>query len=319
MIAAARGRIEQGADEAQHWGDRLRSVTEVASRLVLRASARAPELVRIALDLYLSQLPTGKVGIGKELSRLVRRSIEAAAPGNQGAIILSLFESDIPKHDPRLINQLPDFASDLPLDLRANLPAGAWDGAISLLAERLIDPVRREIATHRLHWLHNADLLSPEQEEKCAAALWAPKFLINDLPGQTIFYPQAFLDLPKPKGVDVAGLVSKNIFTNEPITDDIMANGSLAFALDRRTVALTPDQVGEQIEKLHAFLADHAPAPKHPKFFRDQRSDLVGGTSRAAAALARRSIGNNALKSAVAALAALDRYPLRKEPMTPRW
>lgn len=317
LIAAARSRIEQGADEAQHWGDRLRSVTEVASRLVLRAPARAPELVRIALDLNLSQLPTGKVGIGKELSRLVRRSIEAASPGDQGAIILSLFESDIPQHDPKLINQLPDFASDLPLDLRADLPAGAWDGAISLLAERLVDPVRREIATHRLHWLHNADLLSPEQEEKCAEALWAPKFLINDLPGQTIFYPQAFLDLPKPKGVDVAGLVSKNIFTNEPITDDIMANGSLAFALDRRTVALTADQVGEQIEKLRAFLADHAPAPKHPEFFRDQRSDLVGGTSRAAAALARRSIGNNALKPAVAALAALDRYPLRKEPMIP--
>lgn len=43
LIAAAKGRIEQGADETKHWAERLKSVLEVVSRLVLRAPGRAPE------------------------------------------------------------------------------------------------------------------------------------------------------------------------------------------------------------------------------------------------------------------------------------
>ncbi|WP_257547152.1 SIR2 family protein [Sphingopyxis sp. DBS4] len=317
LIAAAKARIERNGDDRNHWVECLKAILEVASRLVLRAPGRARQLTGIALDINGSNLTTGKIGFGSEVRHLVRRSIEAAEPGDRDAIILSLFESDVPVEKPDVYLETPDLASELSADIRVGAPAERWTDIITALLASLIDPLRRKAASNRLHWLLAAKIPSDAQRLQCAEALWHPEFLADGLPGGTVFFPHAFLSLPHPDGVDVLPLVAAQLFTTAPLTDDEMASGEFAFALDRTSLALGKDDLRIQIERLHKFIVDHGPEPRHPEIFRDNRSDLVDCTARAAAALARRGIGIEDLKAPVADLAALENYPFRREPMIP--
>jgi len=317
LIAAAKARVERNGEDRSYWIERLKAIMEVASRLVLRAPAHSGELVSIALDIHASDLPTGKIGFGSEVRHLVCRSIEAAEPDDRDAIILSLFESDIPVENPQVYSEIPDLAGELSSDIRVGAPAERWTGIVQALPASLVDPLRRKAASNRLHWLLAADILSAAQREQCAEALWAPQFLADGLPGGTVFFPHAFLSFPYPEGVDVLALVSAQIFTTAPLTDDEVASGEFAFALDRKSLLVGKDQLRVQIARLHKFIVDHGPAPRYPEFFRENRSELVDCTARAAAALARRSVGIEELKAPLTNLAALENYPFRREPMIP--
>lgn len=317
LIAEARTRIEADPAHKTFWRDRLKSIVEIASRVVLRLPERAAELLDIGLALQRHEQVARIINLGDELRRLVARALEAADPNDADAMLLTLFSQPIPPRADDGPLSATDLAGGLSRDLRVCERDSGWASIVTDTIAALGDPQTRSPASTRLEWLCHAKLLSDDDLRQFADMLWLPEFLEHGLPGKTVFYPTAFLQLPKPDQVDPWPAISSLLFDGTPLTDAIVADGALAFAHGNEAVALNEVQLRDEISRLHAFIANHEPEPDLPDFFGDERLTVIEYCARMAAALAWRALAFPGASEPIRALAALDRYPLRVEPAAP--
>jgi hypothetical protein len=317
FIGAARGRIEAGVPEARFWMDRMKSALEIASRVILRAPARAPELLDLAVALNRDGRFSRHKQIGGELRKVSQRALEAASPAAHGAMLLTVFGEPIPLNPGPYANDDVDLAFSVSSALRADPTDDGWREIVAATISALLDKPKRKFATSRLHWLINSKLLGAEDEQRAAAALWAPEYLDNGLPGDTIFYPGAFLTLPRPEGIDVQAILAAALLTGEPLTDTNVSEGALVWAYLNKHFVLDEKQLLGEIERLHAYVAAHDPARKFRTPFDSGDGELIEYCGRMLAGLARRALAYPAALEPLCALVALDRYPLRTEPAIP--
>lgn len=317
LIDAARLRIEAGAPEAAFWRDRLKSTVEIASRIVLRASDRAPQLLGICLLLHADTRFTGKMALGNELWHLAHRSIEASAASDRDAMILALFQSAIPPNVGGYASDVSDLAAGLSHDYAVTNTSAEWREVVAQSIRSLTDPSTRRAASSRINWLLDASLLDEDDRRLLGEALWAPAHLDSGLPGGTVFYPSSFLQLPRPAGVDVEAAVLATLLTGAPLTDKVVSDGALAYAYGQREFQLDEDGLLGEIARLHAFVADHSPPPDHPDIIGDDRTNIVVHSSEMAAGLAQRAEHYPSAIEPIRKMFALDRHPLRIEPALP--
>lgn len=317
LIDAARVRIETGAPEAGFWRDRLKSTVEIASRVILRAPARAPQLLRICLSLHADTRFTGRMALGNELRHLARRSIEAAAASDRDAMVLALFQSAIPPNVGDYASDAADVVAGLSRDYATMTTNSKWRDVVTQTVGSLTDPCRRSAASSRINWLLDANLLDEDDRRLLGDALWAPPHMDGGLPGDTVFYPSSFLLLPRPAHIDVEAAVSAALLTGAPLTDKVVAEGALAYAYGQKEFQLDEDGLLGEIARLHAFVADHPPPPVYPDILGDDRTDIVVHSSEMAASLAKRAERHPSAIGPIRELFALDRHPLRIEPALP--
>ncbi|VXC80641.1 SIR2 family NAD-dependent protein deacylase [Sphingomonas sp. 8AM] len=314
LIDAARARIAARAPEAGFWRDRLKSTVEIASRVILRAPARAPQLLKICLSLYADTRFTRKMALGNELRHLARRSIEAASASDRDAMVLALFQSAIPPNVGDYASDAADVVAGLSRDYATMATNSEWREVVTQTVGSLTDPSTRSAASSRINWLLDANLLDEDDRRLLGDALWAPAHMDGRLPGDTVFYPSSFLLLPRPAHVDVGAAVSAALLTRAPLTDNVVAEGALAYAYGQKEFQLDEDGLLGEIARLHAFVADHAPPPEHPDILGDDRTDIVVHSSEMAASLAQRAEHRPSAIEPIRKLFALDRHPLRIEP-----
>lgn len=317
FIGAARSRVEAGIPEARFWMDRMKSALEIASRVILRTPSRSPELLDLVVELNREERFSRHKQIGGELRKVSQRALEAALPAARDQMLLTLFGEPIPLNAGPYADNDVDLAFSVSSALRADPADKGWREIIEATIDALLDKPKRKFATSRLHWLINSKLLNAEDERRSAAALWAPEFLENGLPGDTIFYPGAFLTLPRPEGIDVQSILAAALLTGEPLTDNIVSEGGLVWAYLNRHFDLDEKQLLGEIERLHAYVAAHDPPPQYRNPFHTDHGELVEYCGRMLAGLARRVLAYPAALEPLRALVALESYPLRIEPAIP--
>ena len=317
LIASARARITVGAPEAGFWTDRLKSIIEIASRIILRAPARAPAVFEICLSLQADFRFNRHVDLGNELRHLAKRSLEAAEDESRDVMLLSLFQMNIVPDMEAGGNTVTDLAASMSHDFEVTTKSVAWDAVAAETIEALTDPTTRNTASLRMKWLLDAGLLDGDDRRRLGDALWVPTQRNGGLPGGTVFYPSSFLSLPYPNGTDVQAAVSSALLTDEPLTDEAVAEGALAYAFMSRNFAMGEGQVLRELARLRAFVANHLPEPPYPELFGNQRTALVRYTSLVAAGLVRRAVDVPDAAIAIRDLFTPGRYPLRIEPSLP--
>ncbi|MBB5985326.1 SIR2 family NAD-dependent protein deacylase [Sphingobium lignivorans] len=315
LTGAARRRVEAGIPDAGFWRDRIKSVLEIASRVVLRAPARAPELLDLAVELNREEQFSRQ--IHKVLRRVRERALEAASPAARGPMLLTLFGQPIPLElGPNAYNG-EDLADKVSLAFRADPSDKGWREIVEATIQAVRDSSKRRLATSRLNWLINSRLLDAEDKRRCAAALWAPEFIENGLPGDTVFYPDTFLTLPRPDGTDVQSILATALLTGEPLTDDIVYEGDLAQAYLNGDFALDEKQLLGEIERFHVYVAAHDPPPQRRLSLDNNDGRIVNNCGRMLAGLVKRALVYPSALEPLRVVVELERHPLRIEPAIP--
>jgi hypothetical protein len=317
LIGAARVRVETKGPHSGFWKDRLKSTIEVASRIVLRAPARAPELLTVALELHGLPIFKGRSNLAQELQRLVNRVIEAATLADRDAMLLALFQLPILASEDDFARDENDLAADISADIDLQARGPEWDGVIADTIAAMEDATTRVSATSRFNWMMNVNLLNDEQRQRFGAVLWASKHRENGLPTNTIFYPHAFLILPRPADIDVQAAVSSALLFDVPLSDSVVVERALANAFAVKEFLMNEAQIVCELKRLYVFVVGHPPAPDHPDFFGNERDDLVDFCARMVAGLAFRSLAYPVALATLRELVVLDCYPLRLDAAIP--
>lgn len=309
LAAAVRARVGTAGNDDRFWIDRFRSMVEIASRIVMRAPSRAAKLLKLALELHADVRFRTRFALADELNRLVPRVLDAASPGDRDAMLLAIFEQPVPDAADGK-SEVYDPAATVRTDLRVASRADAWDSVIDAALVATEDPAKRRFAVERLQMLKDMGLLGPGQFTRFTTALWSVRSA-RSLPSGTSYYPHAFIALDPPADVDIQAVVATILFDGGPLTDDNVRGAALSYGLSSKAVVLSEAQLLTEIERLHAFVANHKPEPSHPDFFGDHRGQLIFHTSLIFARLADRAVDHAAALPAITALLACDHYPLR--------
>jgi len=317
LTAVAARRAEGDADDPRFWIERLKSVCEIGSRIVLRVPACAPALLTVALDLHRKPRLSRLISLGDTIPHLVKRSLEAARPIDRDAMLLALFAEPIPPAETGSPHDRLDLASGVDLNLTVEEPGPEWEPVIERTIAALENVDTRLMASARLGWLWGAGLIGKHHHAALAAALWAPAYLDLGLPGGTVFVPTAFLTFPSLGPDGAAAEKIADLLDERPLSDEELSDGSRsAIVMDGR-VALDAERLCAEIERLRTFVADQPPKPMVPDLFDDWPSGLEEGTARHAAALSKRALDVPTAEGPLKALIAAARYPLRLEPAMP--
>ncbi|RCL04715.1 hypothetical protein BBA71_12200 [Acetobacter pasteurianus] len=262
LMVAAKKRVEKRGDNAQFWIDRLKAACEIASRIVLRVPAGAPQLVAAALDFHRNPRLSQRIELGNMLPDLVVRSLEAASPDDRDTMLLSLFEEPISvQHDKRPHpHDRPDLTERVSKNFTIKRPGPEWNVVVERTIAALEDANTRITASKRLDWLWSAKLVGKTHYDALAKALWLPVYLERGLPGRTVFWPIAFLTFPSPHPDEFVIDLINSMFDDEPRRVADKSDENSTAIVQEPQGKLDPDSQQEQIERIVRPLKD--PSPK---------------------------------------------------------
>lgn|GEM_PF-1934626 len=262
LMVAAKKRVEKGGDNAGFWIDRLKAACEIASRIVLRVPAGAPQLVAVALDFHRNPRLSRRIDLGDMLPRVVVRSLEAATPDERDMMLLSLFKEPIPvQHDevPSPFDR-PDLTERVSKNLTIKRPGPEWDVVVEQMIAALADANTRITASKRLDWLWSAKLVGKAHYDALAKALWLPEHLERGLPGRTVFWPIAFLTFPSPHPDEFVIDLINSMFDDEPTGEADKSDESSTAMVQEPRDKPDPKSLQKEIERIVRPLKD--PSPK---------------------------------------------------------
>ncbi|WP_406240064.1 SIR2 family protein, partial (plasmid) [Acetobacter orientalis] len=250
LMAAAKKRVEKRGDDNQFWVDRLKAACEIASRIVLRVPAGAPQLVAAVIDFHRNSRLSQRNHLGDILPRLVERSLEAANSEERNALLLLLFEQPIPADDKHGPYDRPDLTKRVPKNLTVIQSSSEWDVVVKQTIAGLKDANTRRTASTRLNWLWNAKLVGKVHYDALASALWLPEHLEQGLPGGTVFSPVAFLMFPSPHSNESVVDVIMSMVDDEPTKEADKLDANSTTIVHEPRGKLDPDSQKKEIERL---------------------------------------------------------------------
>lgn len=250
LMAAAKKRVEKGGADAQFWVDRLKAACEIASRIVLRVPAGAPQLVAAAIDFYRNSRLSQRIYLGDILPRLVERSLEATNSEEHNALLLLLFKQPIPADDIHGLYDRPDLTKRVPKILTVTQPSPEWDVVVKQTISGLEDANTRRTASTRLDWLWNAKLVRKVHYDALASALWLQEHLEQGLPGGTIFSPVELLMFPSPHPNEFVVNVIKGMLDDEPTKEADKSDENSTTLVHQPRDKLDQDSLQKEIERL---------------------------------------------------------------------
>ncbi|MDX8450943.1 hypothetical protein, partial [Mesorhizobium captivum] len=228
-----------------------------------------------------------------------------------------LFEHPITQNTGDFAHGIRDPEGSLPSDVNMGKPDPKWRKIVSDTLTALRQANTRLAASSRAAWLFNAKLLNGKDLQVFGEALWDPAFVEDGLPSGTVFYPSAFLSLPKPAGADAQGALCAKFLSDAPLTDADLKSGALANLLGQNHFLIDEGQLAALIERLHVYIANHAAVSARPDLFGSSDRNLGQECGRIVANLAMRAKSSPAATKKLRSLAMLDRYPLRLEAAYP--
>lgn len=200
------GGSQEARDLSDYWLKRVRFAMELASRLVGRLPEdKVTEAAELALRLYNNPI-IGKIFADeKEFKNLFKRSFAALSEENRRNYGLRLLELAIPYYkqfEPSnqywqdivdVLNTLTVPPERKPEDERR------WAQAITSMLQAARTPAARPWAIRRLVKLHSWGLLTDEECQGFADALWQETRTDTGLPNDTSLYDWVFMILPEPE------------------------------------------------------------------------------------------------------------------------
>ena len=199
---------------ADRWMRKVSVAMEALSRLVLRLEADKIEVAfDKALEYYRDSRTSQRVGLGRAVENLLKRSWEALPEERRAVRVLDLLSSPIVGLDgfgdpgPFSFSSYPDPGSllqdknTLPQPDRTSSNVIQWQEIVSLLVRGLeVGGTARVRASHRLmpvaYWGH----LTEDESSRVAQALWSETYTDpDDLPSETPLLDWVLLLFPEPE------------------------------------------------------------------------------------------------------------------------
>ena len=228
---------------ANHWMRKVSVAMEALSRLVLRLETDKIEVAfDKALEYYRDSRTSQRVGLGRAVENLLKRSWEALPEERRAVRVLDLLSSPIVGLDgfgdrPFSSSPCPDPGSllqdknTLPQPDRTSSNVIQWQEIVSLLVRGLeVGGTARVRASHRLmpvaYWGH----LTEDESYRVSQALWSETYTDpDDLPSEALLLDWELLLLPEPepglaeqrfrhKWLAASGAPQEN----EPSLDDVL-------------------------------------------------------------------------------------------------
>ena len=192
---------------AQATQQRFNTAAEVLSRLAIRLEPDQAESVLSKAVGYCQNAELAKSFVGRTIETLLRRSWEALPDEHRQNRAMDLLNSDIVGLNdikPIVESSWPDPGEVVEYSntklLRTAENELQWQSAIDLIVRGLTsDAAARRRASNRMIPLVDSNLLSENESQEIAAALWIERHTPKDgLPANTGFYDWAFLSFPEP-------------------------------------------------------------------------------------------------------------------------
>ena len=192
---------------ARDLGGRFTTVAELLSRLAIRLGPqKAEDILDQALGYY-QDAELAKTVTSNEVQNLMERAWEAMTGENRSRRAMDLLTSPIVGINsvrPLIETRWPEPSELLNLTnttlVRTKENEPEWQKAISLTGQGLIgNETSRRRAARRVLSLANSELLSEEESNSIAQALWTERYTSTvGLPSGTDLFDWAFLTLPEP-------------------------------------------------------------------------------------------------------------------------
>ncbi len=204
-FGVSRNATAEGGLDAD-WCSRIRTLTELLSRLSLRLSGNAAlELFRFAASL-LNDPSLKHWWLIEGISKLLRRSLQAIEPNRRSEVALEALMLPMPseKKFAGSNREFPEVSEHFSRkDWSVRNGTHAWSVRISVLINTVFEnshPQSREHATLRLLRLFESDALRETEAQAFGEALWKHTD-VDGLPAHTGLLPHVFLVLPYPASV----------------------------------------------------------------------------------------------------------------------
>ena len=254
------------------WVDRVRNLTEVLSRLVVRLPSNEAKAIFYEACTYASSVAWSHWWLFEHLDNLLRRSVEAMPPKERAELTLSILNIPLPcEHNiAGMVRDWPEIIETAELKQTVRAPDDrGWNERVSKLIEIVRGNVElsRHNAALRLYCLHSNNLLLAEEKTSFANALWSQRENDESLPKNTSLYPWVFLELP-----EISLGTAERIFRRVYFEQFNATSASSAETLEtirgasllKNGKACIPTR--EQAPLMLKIILDRKPAPNPPKF-----------------------------------------------------
>ncbi|MBF0148122.1 MAG: SIR2 family protein, partial [Magnetococcales bacterium] len=243
----------QHDNNQDYWVSRLRVAVELLSMLTPRLRvAKVNILFDRACTYYTSELFRQHFWLATELGHLFKRVLSALPVSELFQHVPTLAALPIPgrcqfmvAHENRWPEPFDSWPETPPLPVPTTLHVEI-EKPVEELLSAMTESATRKRAARRLIELHMLGVLSSQQQQKFAEALWNKQFSkINGMPGQTSIPEWGFLILPEPENGHAERIFRSAYLETEPETSKAIQN-NLAM-LDR---AVSLEQKSERPFKL---------------------------------------------------------------------
>jgi len=197
------GLVEDNWRVTQAWSGLASRITEVLSRLLVRADeAKAKSILKWGFEIAANSKATDW-GFFEPLEHLLERALKALSPNQQQEFLLSAVELPLPGEKPGHLEEhhWPEliFAFKNPKISRGPNETN-WARRIAQLiaAARTDKSLDRERSILRLSQLYRWNILQPTEAKEFGVALWDHREGIDGLPINTGLLAHVILTLPEP-------------------------------------------------------------------------------------------------------------------------
>ncbi len=235
------------------WVDRLRTLVEVLSRLVVRLDGEQA-VVEFRKAVSLAHAPDWRYwALFESLGNLLSRALLATPPSDRPGLLLDIVNLPLP--DERGIqgqtggplDEWPELTARLSIRIKGRGSDEARFAArVAVLISKLVagDPLTRGRAAIRLGYLQRMRSLTPEEGISFGKAVWSKRESDSTLPQDTSLLAHALFDIPGHDKDDLTRLFRSNVVEKalsgvvspDPIKEIVSAtrarsDGSRAFEL----------------------------------------------------------------------------------------
>ncbi len=192
---------DEGWEERGEWINRAAEIAEVLSRLIIRTNTTTIQQTIEEVFKAIRETPEHRT-LSRKLNLLIIRGIETLPPEEQASFLLAAIELPLPGEDgaenpdPHLPETIGAFTKPEP---DRAVDEHQWNRRIADLT-KLVTKIGlvRQRAIYRLMKLHDWKLLTSNEQQTFAEALWVPPAGENKLPLNTGLYNNVILALPEP-------------------------------------------------------------------------------------------------------------------------
>lgn len=249
------------------WVNRVKYLTEVLSRLVVRLSGYEAKAIFHEACTYASSETWGHWWLFEPLDNLLRRSVEAMSPSERAELTLSILNIPLPceRNIKGMERTWPELIEIAELKRTVRPPNDRrWNERVSRLIEIVRENVEssRHNAALRLAYLHANNIISAEEKKAFADALWSQRENDDSLPKNTFLYPHIFMELP-----EIEPGIAERIFRHTYFEqfNETSANSTKTLIVIRGASLLKNDKActptHNQASLILQILLDRRPAP----------------------------------------------------------